>query len=247
MRSGGHRSITHRKRSSKIMMRVLAFSLKCVGLTLLVISIAHHYRFTSFADIRDQFFPPPTVADQRFTPPHIYSDASLNKLHERWLRGQFSAMGEPSLWELSKNGDTATVYRLLQLPSFTPAVGARLVVQADGSGKMIVTKLDGNGSFRPGHPIEKRTTILRVQQVQKFEKLLRNVGFWSNRIGASERTDGKRIPRCTDGVSYVFEGKTANNYKMVVRHVCSLEDEVFALLKELSELSSIPEPIRFDP
>ena len=184
--------------------------------------------------------------DRQYTPPHIWSDDREAKFYEDWFGDQLQAMGEPSLWELSTSDKSARIYRMLQLPTFTPAVAARVTVQADGSARVHVTKLNGAGGYKPGRPEERKVIDLEPRQVQALEALFERTGFWRDRIGMRERTIGKRKRRCTDGTSYVVEALSVGNYKLVRRHECWMEDEILEVLQALAELSGTMQPFRIE-
>src|SRR5262249_41516571 len=59
-----------------------------------------------------------------------------------WYSSHLRAMGEPSLWVLSRKDSGATVYRLLWLPSFHHPVCVR-ISRAAGGARLHVKVLDG--------------------------------------------------------------------------------------------------------
>ena len=177
-------------------------------------------------------------AEPRYTPKHIWSDDWSVGFHENWFGGQLAAMGEPSLWQLSKRDRDARVYRVLKLPSFSPALGSRLVVQSDGSGKAEITELDGHGGFEPGKPMRKLSRHLVPDQVGDLNALFDQSGFWTDRIA----TDGGA--GCTDGTQFVIEALSRGNYKLITRDECSMEDGVRAILRAFPAMSVRPPPLQ---
>ena len=185
-------------------------------------------------------------ADQQYTPPHIWSDEREAKLFENWFGRELRAMGEPSLWQLSKSDRSARIYRMLELPALSAGSGARVVIQADGSAILYVTELEIAFDGKASKPKEKRVVNLEPLRVRALEALFARSGFWGNRIGMTERADGKPVHVCLDGIQYVVEALTAGNYKFVTRHICSMENDVFEILKTLAALSGLPEPQRLE-
>ena len=177
-------------------------------------------------------------AEPRYTPKHIWSNDWSVGFHENWFGGQLAAMGEPSLWQLSKRDRDARVYRVLKLPSFSPALGSRLVVQSDGSGNVQITELDGNGGLEPGKPMRKLSRHLDPDQVRDLNALFDLSGFWTDRIA----TDGGLA--CLDGTQFVIEALSQGNYKLITRDECSMEDEVRAILRAFPAISVRPPPLQ---
>jgi hypothetical protein len=70
---------------------------------------------------------------------------SLDKFYTRSLR----AMGEPSLWKLSKNDRVTSVFRLLWVPSFHHHISVR-IVKSRGVVHVHAVELDGKGGLEPG-------------------------------------------------------------------------------------------------
>lgn len=177
-------------------------------------------------------------AEPRYTPEHIWSENWEIDFHENWFGGQLSAMGEPSLWQLSKHDRNARVYRVLRLPSFSPALAARLVVQSDGSGTAEITELDGAGGFEPGKPMRRLSRDLAPSQVRDLDALFDRSGFWTGRIETG------RFGGCTDGTQFVLEALSLGSYKLISRHECSMEDDVRAILRAFPAISVMPPPLQ---
>lgn len=186
------------------------------------------------------------LADQQFTPPDIWSDEREARLFEDWIGGELRAMGEPSLWQMSKSDKSARIYRMLELPALSAGGGARVVIRADGSATIHVTRLELADDAGARKPKEKRVVSLTSVQTRALEAHFARSGFWGNRIGMTERADGKPVHVCLDGVQYVVEALKAGSYKFVTRHICSIEDDVFEILKTLAALSGLREPQRVE-
>lgn len=184
--------------------------------------------------------------NSRYTPRYVWSEQWQDEHMESWFAGQLRAMGEPSLWKLSRDDKTARSYRILQMPSFSPAIAARFEVQSDGSARVFVTELDGLGGNEPGKPRLQTTGKLTVEQVEQMDELLHKNGFWHDRIGMGKRIDRQPKRMCMDGVQYVVEVVFDGKYKLVTRHLCSMEDEVFAVLSKLAKLAGVPAIVRGD-
>lgn len=167
-------------------------------------------------------------------------------LLEEWFSEQLRAMGEKSLWRLSKDKPGARAYRFLVLPSFAPARAANLAVQADGSATGYVTVLTGAGASAPGRVKERTRFMVQPKQVRALDALFEQGGFWSSRIGVLERTDRVETQHCYDGVRYVLEAVSGGDYKLVTRHMCSIEDPVHTIMTALADLADIGPVERID-
>ena len=177
-------------------------------------------------------------AETRYTPPDVWRHNQLSGLYESWFGSQLERMGEPSLWELSKRGTDAKTYRLLVIPTRWPAFAARLVVQSDGSGKIHISELDGAGGYDPGKLKNKRTVDVSADKVLALDGLFEKVGFWTDRIGP----ETKEWDGCRDGVIHVLEGVQRENYKLVTRSHCVVENDVRRLLYALADLAWVERP-----
>ncbi len=163
--------------------------------------------------------------EQRYTPRQVWSDQREAAQFEDWFSRQLRAMGEPSLWQLSFNDKSARVFRVLELPTFSPATGARLVIRADGSGEVHVTRLDGAGAYAPGKVSQRTEEVVSSKKVDDFIKLIDRNDFWT-------KPTSRRNPHlaCFDGTWFLFEFLSLGNYKLVSRHECAIEKEVLEIL-----------------
>ena len=59
------------------------------------------------------------------------------------------AMGEPSLWKLSKDDRATSVFRLFWEPSFHHRISVR-IVKSHGLVQIYAVELDGKGGLEPG-------------------------------------------------------------------------------------------------
>ena len=120
-----------------------------------------------------------------------------------------SAMGEPSVWEMSRNRESH-VYRFLRLPTFgSPAVVVRLSVEKDGTAQLI-SNVTGHCILSiPTGPSEKKTKHLTKEQTNTFLGIVEKTDFWNDpplddRIGL-------------DGEHWIVEGVRNGRYHLVDR------------------------------
>ena len=127
----------------------------------------------------------------------------------KWYSGHLLAMGEPSLWKLSRSHRNAAVYRLLWLPSFHHSVGVRIDRTPEGA-KLHVTVLDGQGGYDPGLVAIERNVMLAEDEWKNLNDYLEKAGFWAMPTRL-ENDDG------CDGDQLVVEGVSAGRYHVVDR------------------------------
>jgi hypothetical protein len=119
-------------------------------------------------------------------------------------------MKEPSLWTLSKTDPSATVFRLLWLPSFDRPISVRIVKSKD-SIVVHVIELDGAGGFAPGKVAVDKTMTLRKGQWEEFQRLVDAAKFWAL---PTTSQDGDRFD---DGAQLILEGVQNGSYHVADR------------------------------
>jgi hypothetical protein len=115
-------------------------------------------------------------AQTQYFPPHVFCRAGETEHCERWYVPHLHAMGEPSLWELSKS-QSAESYRFLWLRTFNRPVSARLTIAKDGSGDLSIKVLSGSGGYAPGHLTQDRSIKVAKDSVDYFLQLLAKQSF----------------------------------------------------------------------
>jgi hypothetical protein len=148
-------------------------------------------------------------AQTQYFPPHVFCRAGETEHCERWYVPHLHAMGEPSLWELSKS-QSAESYRFLWLRTFNRPVSARLTIAKDGSGNLSIKVLSGSGGYAPGHLTQDRSIKVAKDSVDYFLQLLAKAEFWS---APTEQENGVGC----DGAQWIIEGAKAGQYHVVDR------------------------------
>ena len=126
-----------------------------------------------------------------------------------WYSGHLRAMGEPSLWQVSRNIKDKTVYRLLWLPSFHHSICVRIDRTPAGP-KLHATVLDGAGGYKPGLVAIERNIVLPEDEWKTLNQLLEQAGFWTMPTRLAE--DGG-----CDGDQLIIEGVSGGTYHLVDR------------------------------
>lgn len=138
----------------------------------------------------------------------FYGDPGLQQSIETWYSKHLRVMGETPLPSMAKAG-TNHIYRFTCLRTFDEPFCIRLVVQPDGSGKLIRKMTSGRGGYDAGALKETRETRLEKPQVDEFVKLLERERYW--RLKTAERSDG------LDGSQWIVEAVHAGRYHVVDR------------------------------
>jgi MFS family permease len=129
----------------------------------------------------------------------------------RWYSEHLAAMGEPSLWMLSRRDSDATIYRLLWLPTFDHPVLVRIERTREGA-KLRATVLNGMGGYAPGQIAIDRTVSLGADQFGDLNCNVEQAAFWDMLTEPGELgTLGM------DGDQLIIEGVTAGKYHVVDR------------------------------
>jgi len=93
---------------------------------------------------------------------------------------------------------SATIYRFLLIPPFTPSLSIRLVVHGDGTATMIA-KLGTKRSQVP--TLRQQMIVLTPEQFAKFLGLLRDARFWA--LPSAE--DDQSLAQVMDGREWLME------------------------------------------
>jgi hypothetical protein len=148
---------------------------------------------------------------QYFPDGALAGDKQQDDFLVQWYSKHLQAMGEPSLWELSKDS-AANIYRFVYLRTFDPPIVVRLSVQKDGSGMLITKITSGKGGYEPGHLLTNRTSCLDAQKVSWFLDRMNELSFW-------ERPSYIENPSVmgVDGAHWIMEGVHGGKYHAVDR------------------------------
>ncbi|MEA3048489.1 MAG: hypothetical protein QOG84_325 [Sphingomonadales bacterium] len=156
-------------------------------------------------------------------------DAWSRDFYEGWFGGQLRAMGEPPLGAPADLGPFAERFRLLVLPTFTPAFASRIDVGPDGKAILRWADLNGRGGYEPGTLAREGSRPLRGSELRRFRSALAAAA-----LGSLRRQEGDAIVNdaagtstirlCADGTTFVFEHLDASGRQYVVRQ-CGIEEK----------------------
>jgi hypothetical protein len=147
--------------------------------------------------------------DKYFPPGELGKNESLDKFVSDWYSKQLKALGEPSLWEMSKTEKTEA-YRFLWLRTFHHPVAIRVVINADGTSMTTVKMTSGAGGYDPGKLIKNDSLPLDKAQTESFLKAIAEQNFW--RLPSRDES-----VMGVDGAQWVVEGTKSGNYHFVDR------------------------------
>lgn len=150
-------------------------------------------------------------AQTQYFPPHAFCREGETEHCERWYVPHLRAMGEPSLWELSKS-KTEESYRFLWLRTFNRPVSARLTIAEDGSGQLAIKVLSGSGGYKPGKLIKNRSIEVSKDSVDYFRQLLDKAEFWT---APTEEKENGTVN--LDGAQWIIEAAKGGQYHVVDR------------------------------
>ena len=126
-------------------------------------------------------------------------------------------MHEPSLFEMSRQDETAEVYRFLLLRwEFRPPISVRLVVHKDGTALLISKGMPGKGGYEP------TMAPLPKEQTEWFRDLVEGFAAWQL---PTRQTDGIGF----DGAQWIVEMAKSGRYHVIDRWSPSADDSVHGL------------------
>jgi len=172
---------------------------------------------------------PPDRKPQYF-PVGLFSQyPELSEWITRWYASELRALEEPSLhrWETRRG---AAVYRFLLIPSFSPSLAVRLMVNPDGTG-ILVAKSTANSSKEGKAILRQETVAVSVEQVDQFLSLLREADFWS--LPSAKTQLG------FDGEEWLMEAKRSGKYHVVDRWSGAMDADYSRACRYLQELSPV--------
>jgi hypothetical protein len=174
----------------------------------------------------------PPDRNPQYFPVGLFSKyPDLSDWEARWYASELRALKEPSL--LESDARHSVVYRFLLIPSFSPSLAIRLVVNPDGTGTL-VAKLRAMSKGGTEAASAEETVSVSSEQVGKFEKLLDASNFWFL------PTKWDPVRGC-DGQEWILEGKKNGKYHVVDRWSGWREvsySQACEYLRELSPLKS---------
>src|SRR3954465_12496715 len=133
-----------------------------------------------------------------------HDDSWSRDFYERWFGDQLRAMGEPPLGAPPDLAGFEERFRLLVLPTFSPAFASRIDVGRDGRATLHWADLNGRGGYDPGGLARQGSRALRGSELRRFRSALAAAAMVSLRREQSDemvnRADGSSTIRmCVDG------------------------------------------------
>jgi hypothetical protein len=172
----------------------------------------------------------PPDSEPQYFPVGLFSKyPELSEWEARWYASELRQLREPSLLE-RKNRRGYSAYRFLLIPSFSPSLVIRLVVNPDGTGTL-AAKLRTNSRGEDKNAPREQTVTAASEQVNEFFDLLRDADFWALPTAKSERG--------FDGQEWLLEGAWDGKYHVVDRWSGSMEASYSRACKYLQELSPL--------
>ncbi len=172
---------------------------------------------------------PPDSKPQYF-PVGLFSKyPELSEWEARWYASELRQLREPSLLE-GKNRRGYSEYRFLLIPSFSPSLVVRLVVNPDGTGTL-VAKLRTNMRGQDENAPREQILAFSSEQVNDFFNLLHEADFWS--LPTAKSSNG------FDGEEWLLEGKRNDKYHVVDRWSGTMEGTYSRVCNYLQELSPL--------
>jgi hypothetical protein len=150
-----------------------------------------------------------SFAQQQFFPSGVLGETpQLDKGTSKWYSSQLRALHEPSLWELSKT-DNGQSYRFLWLRTWDHPLSVRIVINSNGTGRLVTKMSSGTGGYDPGKLILDHTRELTKEQVASLRLTIETAAFWG--LPTNETTGGK------DGARWIIEGVRQGQYHIADR------------------------------
>lgn len=151
-----------------------------------------------------------------------------------WYSQHLGAMGEPSLFELSRQDSTAETYRFLWLRSFHHPVSVRLVIRPDGTAVLTAKETGGHGGYAPGKLTRNRTVSLSEQRTRMFQERLRRLAIW--------KLPATRPDMGVDGAHWIVEAVKDGRYHVVDRWSPPAKDPIHQFAITLLDLAEFKLP-----
>lgn len=139
-----------------------------------------------------------------------------------WYSNQLTAMGEPSLLDVSRQDSTVEIYRFLWLRSFHHPIAVRLAVRKDGTALLISKETDGKGGYKPGRLIRNTTALLPREQRERFRSQVKRFAIWT----LPTRQPGEIG---LDGAQWIVEMTQGGRYHIIDRWSPRPDDPVHEL------------------
>lgn len=143
-----------------------------------------------------------------------------------WYGKHLRAMEEPSFAAADAARGYSRRYRLLVLPTFTPAYAIRIDVPLHGPVRATVVTETGAGGYDPGNKVPLWSYEIREHHPGEMDDMVRGARIENRTNGAEPETPSGQIVVCGDGTRYVFEELDADGTQhLVSRHQCDLDGD----------------------
>jgi len=146
---------------------------------------------------------------QFFPEKSLDTDNRGDSFKAQWYSRHLQALGEPSLFELSRDSSVES-YRFLWLRSFHHPIAIRITRQLDGSFQIIAKMADGAGGYALGKVTMHTVRTLTSDEAQKFLSCVERSGFWN----APNPVDDQRG---ADGSQWIIEAVKGGKYHVIDR------------------------------
>lgn len=173
--------------------------------------------------------------DDPYFPPGVFDpgDKEENDSRAEDYAPYLRAMGEPSLWKLSKSKHPVTSYRLLWHPSFHSPISVRIV--SDGKTTVLhLVKLEPDRRAQPGKVTSTLKKTLSEDDWTWLLVHLERTRFWKMRTSLEWDPNSGLI---LDGDDLLVEGVERGKYHVVERD--DPEPEYEKLCQKMLELSGL--------
>ena len=175
----------------------------------------------SLALAQEPYFPDPVFFPR---------DKELNAIVVEQLSVHLKAMKEPSLWKVSQDDCTATVYRFLWLATNENPVCVR-VSKTGGAYSLHVARHDGSPGSTAGKITVDKEVTLSAKRWEGLISRLERTRFW---VAPPEVKESRGI---ADGDTIVIEGIKGGRYHVIDRAGSSTGASYKAFCRHLLELA----------
>jgi hypothetical protein len=157
-------------------------------------------------------------------------DKDLNSIVADHLVGQLKALGEPSLWKVSRTDRRATDYRFLWLAMNEHPICVR-VSQSGGTISLHAARHDGSPGLQTGRVTVDRSVKLSAAQWERLVGMLEKTRFWT---APAEVKESRGI---ADGDKIVIDGVKEGRYHVIDRQGSTTREAYKAFCRALLDLS----------
>ena len=209
------------------MIRALA-----ITVLILLLTTACSEQAGSPSDPLPDAYPPPANAMQDYFPKLAFSDTpDHHQFVVDWYAKHLRVMGEPSLYDLSRD-ESAHAYRFLWLPTWGRPVAVRATIDNEEVTLRAVI-LTGEGGYEPGTIKSDKTYKISAKKLQPFLDAIEAIDYWS--LATRDDTIGP------DGEQYILEGVKDGRYQLVDRW--TPRDDYADACRMLLKLGKVKEPL----